>query len=303
MAKESLIQYPLKRMIEAGGNTLHLTADQPAHYRDDSGALKILEDRIYQPDTLEAMLKEICTPATRWDAFCANHQLEFTYEMPGPVRFHVVLSRNYRGCAGVFRRIPAQVPSLEELNAPDNMKRLCQSRGGLIMVATPENAGGAAVIAALVNEINKTVSRAVMIIEARCGFVHNNIKSLILHREISASAASYGDAMRSVRFSDPDVIVLDALPDPETTRLALEYAAGGTLVITRMHSDSVQECLWRIIRSMPADQQQRSRMLLAGCIQGIITNCGENGKNCSLQLRNDLLVNAIADGKIDTIGL
>ena len=94
---------------------------------------------------------------------------------------------------------------------------------------------------------------------------------------------------------------MDALPDAETVRLALEFAAGGMLVITKMHSDSVGECLWRIIRSMSADQQQRSRMLLAGCIQGIITNCGENGKNCDLQLRNEALVNAIADGKIDTI--
>ena len=158
-------------LVDRGASDLHLTVGQRPRIRHD-GELEELPD-LEPPsaDHLEQLLREI-TPEHQRELFDETSDTDFAYELPGRARFRVNLFRNRNGAAAVFRQIPHEILTFEQLGLPEHLRRLTELSKGLVLVTGPTGSGKSTTLAALIDQVNKTRRDHIITIEDPIEFVH-----------------------------------------------------------------------------------------------------------------------------------
>ncbi len=301
----ALIDQLLSELLRRGGSDLHLTAGLPPRGRV-SGDLQALVDEPLNRLTIEPLLREICPP-NRWQHFEEHSDLDFAYEIPGLARFRCNYLHNHWGMAAVLRQIPSRILGFEELNLPASLKTLCTLRSGLVLVTGPTGSGKSTTLAAMIDHINATQSRHIITLEDPVEFVHPNRNSVVVHREVGEHTRSFAAGLRSAMRSDPDLILLGEMRELDTIKLALNAASMGILVFGTLHTNSAPKTVDRIINAFPADEQNQVRVLLAGCLSGIVSQllCKKQGGGRvaahEILLQHEALPNVIRSGRISDI--
>jgi twitching motility protein PilT len=301
----ALIDTLLAELLRRGGSDLHLTVGLPPRGRV-SGDLQSIASEPLTPATVEPLLREIC-PAKRWKHFEEHNDLDFAYEIPGLARFRCNYLHNHWGMAAVMRQIPSRILTFEQLALPAALKKFCQLRSGLVLVTGPTGSGKSTTLAAMVDHINATLTRHIITLEDPVEFVHPNRQSVIVHREIGEHTQSFAAGLRSAMRSDPDIILLGEMRELDTIKLALNAASMGILVFGTLHTNSAPKTIDRIINAFPADEQNQVRVLLAGCLAGIVSQllCKKEGGGRvaahEILLQHEALPNVIRTGRISDI--
>ena len=295
----------LAELLRRGGSDLHLTVGLPPRGRV-SGDLQPLADEPLTAGTMEPLLREIC-PERRWTHFQAESDLDFAYEIPGLARFRCNYLHHHWGMAAVLRQIPARILTFEQLALPEALKKFCHLRSGLVLVTGPTGSGKSTTLAAMVDHINATQTRHIVTLEDPVEFVHPSRRSIIVHREVGEHTQSFAAGLRSAMRSDPDIILLGEMRELETIKLALNAASMGILVFGTLHTNSAPKTIDRIINAFPADEQNQVRVLLAGCLAGIVSQllCKKEGGGRiaahEILLQHESLANVIRSGRISDI--
>jgi twitching motility protein PilT len=119
---------------------------------------------------------------------------------------------------------------------------------------------------------------------------------------------TFASALRSILRQDPDVILVGEMRDLETIGTALTAAETGHLVLGTLHTQSAPGTVDRIIDVFPAEQQEQVRIMLAGSLQGIVTQAllptaDGQGRVAALEilLPDDATRNLIRQGKVEQI--
>jgi twitching motility protein PilT len=301
-----LIDKYLTDMLEKGGSDLHLCTGQPAKYRIH-GSIGPADDHIIDAAEMEAMLKEICLPASRWETYLKIHDMDLAYEIPDVARFRCSYFYNYYGMGGVFRQIPSKILTAKQLNLPSPIIELCGTPSGLILVTGPTGSGKSTTLAAMIDYINDTASKHIITLENPIEFVHKNKNCTIVHREIGLHSKSFPNALRGAMRSDPDIVLIGEMRDLDTIRLGLTCASMGMLVFSTLHTNSAPKTVDRIIDAFPANEQMQIRTLLAECLQGVVSQqlCKKIGggriASHEILLYTDALPNTIREGQIANI--
>ena len=301
-----LIDKYLSDMLEKGGSDLHLCTGQPAKYRIH-GSITPKDDHIIDAAEMEAMLKEICLPVSRWETYLKIHDMDLAYEIPGLARFRCSYFYNYYGMGGVFRQIPSKILTAKQLNLPQPIIELCGTPSGLILVTGPTGSGKSTTLAAMIDYINDTSSKHIITLENPIEFVHKNKNCTIVHREIGLHSKSFPNALRGAMRSDPDIVLIGEMRDLDTIRLGLTCASMGMLVFSTLHTNSAPKTVDRIIDAFPANEQMQIRTLLAECLQGVVSQqlCKKVGggriASHEILLYTDALPNTIREGQIANI--
>lgn len=295
----------LKTMLEKGGSDLHLTVGLPPKIRA-SGSLQPLNDQPLDAAGMEALLREICPPR-RWQDFLDRKDLDLAHEIPGVARFRGNYLYNHWGQAAVFRQIPAKILSFEDLKLPEALKKLCHLDQGLVVVTGPTGSGKSTTLAAMIDYINTHLSRHIITIEDPIEFVHPVKKSVIVHREVGEHTESFAAALKGAMRHDPDILLLGEMREMETIKLALGCASMGMLVFGTLHTNNAPKTVDRIINTFPAEEQNQVRVMLAGCLAGVVAQrlCKRVPKGrCAVHeilLTHEALPNTIRSGQIANI--
>ena len=295
----------LRTMLEKGGSDLHLTVGLPPKARIAGGLQPIAKEPL-SAGMIEKYLKEICSEK-RWADFLERHDLDLAYEVPGLARFRGNFLYNHWGQAAVFRQIPAKILSFEELKLPEALKKLCQLNEGLVVVTGPTGSGKSTTLAAMIDYINTNFCKHIITIEDPIEFVHPVKKSVIVHREVGEHTESFAAALKGAMRHDPDILLLGEMRELETIKLALGCASMGMLVFGTLHTNSAPKTIDRIINAFPADQQNQVRVMLAGCLAGVVAQllCKKIPKGrCAVHeilLTHEALPNTIRSGQIANI--
>ena len=295
----------LKAMLEKGGSDLHLTVGLPPKIRA-SGSLQPLNDQPLDAAGMEALLREICPPR-RWQDFLDRKDLDLAHEIPGVARFRGNYLYNHWGQAAVFRQIPAKILSFEALKLPEALKKLCHLDQGLVVVTGPTGSGKSTTLAAMIDYINTHLSRHIITIEDPIEFVHPVKKSVIVHREVGEHTESFAAALKGAMRHDPDILLLGEMREMETIKLALGCASMGMLVFGTLHTNNAPKTVDRIINTFPAEEQNQVRVMLAGCLAGVVAQllCKRVPKGrCAVHeilLTHEALPNTIRSGQIANI--
>ncbi|HTQ30140.1 MAG TPA: type IV pilus twitching motility protein PilT [Opitutaceae bacterium] len=295
----------LRTMIEKGGSDLHLTVGLPPKARI-SGTLQPIAETPLDAATTENLLREIC-PEKRWADFLERHDLDLAYEVPGIARFRANFLYNHWGQAAVFRQIPVKILSFDELKLPAALKKFCHLNEGLVLVTGPTGSGKSTTLAAMIDYINSNLARHIITIEDPIEFVHPVKKSVIVHREVGEHTTSFDAALKGAMRHDPDIVLLGEMRELETIKIALGCASMGMLVFGTLHTNNAPKTVDRIINAFPADEQNQVRVMLAGCLAGVVSQllCRRVPKGrCAVHeilLQHEALPNTIRSGQIANI--
>lgn len=191
--------------------------------------------------------------------------------MPNLARFRVNVFNQNRGAGAVFRTIPSQVLTLEELGLGKIFRDICDYPRGLVLVTGPTGSGKSTTLAAMLDYINNHRYDHILTVEDPIEFVHEPKKCLINQREVHRDTLGFNEALRSALREDPDIILVGEMRDLETIRLALTAAETGHLVFGTLHTTSAAKTIDRIIDVFPAEEKDMVRTMLSESLQAVIS--------------------------------
>jgi twitching motility protein PilT len=255
-------------IVAEGASDLHIAEGQPPKMRRHGDVMPIREEAVTRQEAAK-MLSEMCG-RERWDAFEAQGDLDFAYEMDELSRFRCNFLKQANGYGAVFRLIPTKIASLDQLGIPPVVKEFGHLRGGLVLVTGPTGSGKSTTLAALIDYINENFSRHIVTIEEPIEFVHQNKRSIITQREVPVDSASFPDALKAALREDTDVVLVGEMRDLETISLALTAAETGLLVFGTLHTNNARKTIDRMVDAFPANKQAQVRTMLANSLRGVL---------------------------------
>ena len=255
--------------VQHKASDLHLSSGVSPMIRVDGDVRRINIPALADKD-VNSLVYDIMNDNQRKD-YEQNLEVDFSFEVPNLARFRVNAFNSNRGPAAVFRTIPSEVLTLDDLGAPDIFKTISDTPRGLVLVTGPTGSGKSTTLAAMVDYINQNKHHHILTIEDPIEFVHDNKLSLINQREVHRDTHSFSNALRSALREDPDVILVGELRDLETIRLAMTAAETGHLVFGTLHTTSAPKTIDRIIDVFPGDEKDMVRSMLSESLRAVIS--------------------------------
>ena len=257
-----------KLMHEQGASDLHLVSGSQPILRIRGDMERIKYD-VLDNDTLRSMLYEI-TVEEKIKVFEETGDIDFAYEIPGLARYRANFFMQKNGIGAVFREIPSEIWTIEQLNLPPVLKRLAMLNKGMILVTGPTGSGKSTTLAAIINHANINRRDHIITVEDPIEFVHQSQGCIVNHREVGTHTRSFSTALRGALREDPDIILVGEMRDLETISLALEAAATGHLVFGTLHTQSATKTVDRIIDVFPSHQQPQIRTTLSEALKAVV---------------------------------
>jgi len=259
----------LHKLAEVGGSDLHITTGTPPLVRVH-GEIRPLDG--YRPLTsgeTKQLAYSVLTDAQK-HRFEENLELDFSFGVKGLSRFRANVF-NQRGAVGaVFRAIPYEIKTFEELGLPTVLTELCKKPRGLVLVTGPTGSGKSTTLAAVIDKINKERHEHILTIEDPIEFLHNHKSCIVNQREVNADTHGFAQALRTALRQDPDVVLVGEMRDLETIESALRIAETGHLTFATLHTNSAVSTINRIIDVFPSMQQAQVRAQLSLTLEGIL---------------------------------
>jgi twitching motility protein PilT len=296
----------LRKMIEHGGSDLHITTNSAPMVRVH-GVLRALEYPELSPAETKQLAYSVLTDAQK-HRFEESLELDFSFGIKGLSRFRANIF-NQRGAVGaVFRSIPYEIRSFEELSLPTVIEKLCEKPRGLILVTGPTGSGKSTTLASMVDKVNRDRHEHIITVEDPIEYLHSHKGCIVNQREVHADTHNFASALRAALRQDPDVVLIGEMRDLETTETALRIAETGHLTFATLHTNSAASSINRIIDIFPSGQQSQIRTQLSMVLEGIVTQAllpKANGQGRALAMEvlvpNAAIRNLIREDKIHQI--
>ncbi|MBK5913268.1 type IV pilus twitching motility protein PilT [Rhodocyclus purpureus] len=255
--------------VKNKASDLHLSAGLPPMIRVH-GDVRRIDLPAMEHKEVHAMVYDIMNDGQR-KHYEETLECDFSFEIPRLSRFRVNAFNQHRGAAAVFRTIPSQVMTLDELNCPPIFRSIAEYPRGMVLVTGQTGSGKSTTLAAMVNHVNQNHAAHILTVEDPIEFVHESQKSLINQREVGPHTQSFANALRSALREDPDVILVGEMRDLETIRLALTAAETGHLVFGTLHTSSAAKTVDRIVDVFPAAEKEMVRAMLSESLRAVIS--------------------------------
>lgn len=272
-----------KILKDKSGSDLHLSPGNPPLIRR-SGELETIMNQVLTNEQNKTLLYEIMTEAQR-KTYETTRDVDFAYEVPElKARFRANIFMGRLGMSAVFRLIPAEILTAEQLGLSPAVLNFTEFKKGLVLVTGPTGSGKSTTLAAMIDHINRTRKEHILTVEDPIEFVHASQQSLINQREVGRHTRSFATALKAALREDPDVILVGEMRDLETIELAITAAETGHLVFGTLHTSSAAKTVDRIINVFPTNQQEQVRTMLGESLKGVIAQNllrTVDGKRCA----------------------
>jgi twitching motility protein PilT len=285
---------------------LHITSSQPPVFRR-LGELSIGPFRGSKDDYRAAILSMLSEPQK--EALASGDDLDFSFGGEGGLRYRVNIYRQQGELAAAIRILRNDIPSLEDLNLPEAIRRLAEQPRGIVLVTGPTGSGKSTTLAAMIDYINENRRAHIITIEDPIEYVHSHKNCLVHQRELHRDVRSFSDALRSAMREDPDVILVGEMRDYETISAAVTAAETGHLVFSTLHTTGAAQTLDRRVDVYPSQSQSMIRSQLSGVLRGVVTQtlvplADMSGRTVATEILigTDAVLNLVREGKYHQLG-
>jgi twitching motility protein PilU len=278
-----------KLMVEKKASDLFFTPYAPAKIKIDGKIIPVnkleMTPKMVKQAALELMDED------QLETFSRELEIDFAISESNLGRFRVNVFHQRGNVAMVLRYITSDLPSLDNLGMPKELKDLIMLRRGLILMVGAAGCGKSTTLAAMVNHRNEKTSSHIITIEDPIEFLHPNKKSIVNQREVGLDTKSFGRALKSAMRAAPDVIQIGEIRDLESMQAAINMAGTGHLVVGTLHSNNATETLDRIINLFPQEQHRQVFMDLGHYLRAILSQRLVRSRGGKLVAAVELLLN------------
>jgi len=256
--------------VKAKGSDIHIKTGLPPIVRIDGRLHPIPNAPRLSAEDVASMAYSMMNPRQR-QIFEESWEVDLAHAIPGLGRFRVSAYHQRGTVAMVFRVITMTIPTLEGLNLPPVLKKICAEERGLVLVTGTTGSGKSSTLAAMIDYINQNRTCNIITVEDPVEFLHRDNKSIISQREVGCDTQTFASALKGALRQDPDVILVGEMRDLETIETAMTAAETGHLVMSTLHTMDAAETVNRIIGVFPPYHQRQVRIQLAGIMKGVVS--------------------------------
>ncbi|OGM20785.1 type IV pili twitching motility protein PilT [Candidatus Woesebacteria bacterium RIFCSPLOWO2_01_FULL_37_19] len=296
----------LQLTVDKNASDLHMLSGIPPYLRVEGVLFPISSETAFTPETIEKIAKEILT-AEQLERLTVNKEIDFSLPFSQDARFRVNAYTQKGTMAIAFRRIPLEIPKIDDLGLPKLLHTFTGLKQGFVLVTGPTGHGKSTTLASMINEINESRAEHIVTIEDPVEFIFKPINSIISQREMGFDTHSWQIALRSALREDPDVVLVGEMRDYETIASALTVAETGHLVFATLHTNSAAQTIDRIVDVFPDEQQEQVRLQLSNVIEAVFSMrlvpsvTGKRVVGFEVMLGTSAIKTAIREGKTHQI--
>lgn len=262
----------LSDLIARDASDLHVKANNHPIMRVLGSLVRCVEYPIMSEQEVHAFLTGILNPE-REQRLMEFRELDLGYHVPGLARFRVNMYWQRGKLGALFRVIPFNIRTIDDLRMPQVCKRIALLPRGLVLVTGPTGCGKSTSLAAMIHHINISQRCHILTIEDPIEYVHEDKTAIINQRELGTDTRSFADALKHVMRQNPDVIFVGEMRDLQTIQLAITAAETGHLVFSTVHTVDAAQTIDRIVDVFPPSQQAQIRTQLSVTLQAVISQC------------------------------
>ena len=301
------LRFLFESMVNYDASDLYLTFWETPVYRIYWETLRVQGLAKLDDNMLKSFWNLLIKTDADKDLFQKNMSVDLWVSLNGR-RYRVNVSKQRTHLMVVARLLAEKVPTIDSLWLPQIFKALMNRTSGLIFVAWPTGSWKSTTLAAMVEEVNMYKHRHIITIEDPIEYMFNPQNCIFEQKQLWRDITSFASAMKYALRQRPDIILFWEARDPESLENAMALAETGHLVITTIHSRSVEQTVNKIISMFPTDKQDQirnnlSENLVAIIVQKLLKRKDWNGMVPAheIVLNNTAIENAIREDKLNQI--
>ncbi|MHC5062383.1 MAG: type IV pilus twitching motility protein PilT [Planctomycetota bacterium] len=296
----------LDSLVQSGGSTLHLMAGRAPCLRIEGNLEVADQDRLTAADITE-LTKDFLFADHR-ERLERGEEVEVLYSSTSDVRFRTTVIPQSRGLSLVFRRVPHDIPRLEDLGLPALFDDFANLGCGLFLLTGFFGSGKSTAMAALIDRINEQNPVQIVTLEDPIEFIHEQKNGFLHQRELGSHVTGVVEGIRDAYRQSAQVIYVSELDSRETLLAVLEAVERGCLVLAAMHASSVVGALSKLLGAGEDEVDGRLRERFAKCLrvmvsQALLRQSRGPGRVPLLEImiKNHAVDEAIAAGKYEEL--
>lgn len=288
--------------VKMGASDIHLKVGQPPIFRIHGELQRVTSEPTMVNEELGRSLWDIMSNLQR-ERFKATNDCDLSFAVPGVARFRVNVFRQQARIGAVLRAIPSIVKTIDELRLPPVLKKIAMEPRGMVLVTGATGSGKTTTLAAILEEVNRSLPHHILTIEDPTEFVFTDARGIVNQREVGIDSNDFHNALRAALRQDPDVILIGELRDLETVEIAMHAAETGHLVLGTLHTIDAHETINRIIGFFPPHQQGQVRLALGSVLRSVVSQrlvpgaAGGRVASCEIMLNTGTVYECIIDPK------
>jgi twitching motility protein PilU len=252
----------------AGASDLFIANDFPPSMKIHGSMQPMLAERL--TGELTRQLARTMMNERQREEFARDLECNFAISIPGLSRFRVNVMVQQQQVGMVFRTIPPEIPNIDELGLPENLKDIVMLKRGLVLVVGGTGSGKSTSLAGMVDHRNRTSSGHIITVEDPVEFVHRSQRCLVTHRDVGVDTHSWHHALKNTLRQAPDVILIGEIRDSDTMEHAIAFAETGHLCLGTLHANSASQALDRIVNFFPDERRKQLLVDLSGNLRAIV---------------------------------
>ncbi len=303
---KSLIQQLLGLMKEKGGSDLFITAGFAPAIKFD-GSIRPVSNQLLSERDSAALVAAVMNER-QLNEFSLSKECNFAISAEGIGRFRVSAFVQQTKSGMVIRTITTDIPSIDSLGMPAELKEIVMTKRGLVIMAGATGSGKSTTLAAMLGHRNAHSHGHIITIEDPVEFVHPHLQCIVTQREVGTDTADWQTALKNTLRQAPDVILIGEIRERETMDHAIAFAETGHLCLATLHANNSNQALDRIVNFFPEERRQQLLMdmslnLKAMISQRLIPLKSGTGRMAAVEimLNSPLISDLIFKGEVQQI--
>ncbi len=259
----------LRLMAENKASDVYLSANAPALVKIQGECIP-LNNQTLTPDAPRTLLAEI-VPPERIEELDETGELNMGVPLEGVGRFRISAMHQRGTCAVVIRYVPADIPTLDDLELPEVFQDLIMAKRGLVLFVGATGSGKSTSLAAMIDHRNGNQTGHILTVEDPIEYQFTNRRSIVNQREVGSDTSALQVALKNALRQAPDVIMIGEIRDRETMSAAIAYAQSGHLCLATLHGNNSYHALNRILSFYPVEVRPTMLGDLASALRAVIS--------------------------------